>query len=128
VFLALVGVYGLLAASVDQRARELSIRAALGATPRDILASVAFIGLRLTAIGLGLGLLASMAASSLLSTLLYDVQPRNPLVFALVPVGLCNEPANPPSAPCLCGWVSSVESDGVWCLRLKRCENRSSQT
>jgi len=88
VFLALVGVYGLLAASVDQRARELSIRAALGATPRDILASVAFIGLRLTAIGLGLGLLASMAASSLLSTLLYDVQPRDPLVFALVPLAI----------------------------------------
>ena len=88
VFLALVGVYGLLAASVDQRARELSIRAALGATPRDILASVAFSGLRLTAIGLGLGLLASMAASSLLSTLLYDVQPRDPLVFALVPVAI----------------------------------------
>jgi predicted lysophospholipase L1 biosynthesis ABC-type transport system permease subunit len=88
VFLALVGVYGLLSASVDQRSRELSIRAALGATPRDILGSVAFTGLRLTAIGLVIGIVTSLAASDLLASLLYDVRPRDPVVFGLVPIAI----------------------------------------
>jgi ABC-type antimicrobial peptide transport system permease subunit len=86
--LALVGVYGLLAASVDQRKRELSIRAALGATPRDIVRSVALQGLRLTAVGSAIGVSVSFPASSLLAGLLYGVPARDPLVFALVPIAI----------------------------------------
>jgi putative ABC transport system permease protein len=86
VFLALVGIYGLLAASVDQRSRELSIRAALGASPIDIFRTVAVTGMALTVAGLALGMVASVSTSNLLAGMLYNVRPRDPLVFALVPV------------------------------------------
>ena len=85
-FLALVGLYGLLAASVAQRRRELAIRTALGASPAHVLAHVAFDGVRLTTVGLATGMLASLAASSVLAALLYGIQPRDPLVFAVAPI------------------------------------------
>jgi predicted permease len=87
-FLALVGVYGLLAATVDQRKRELSIRAALGATPRDIVKGVALEGIRLTVAGSAIGVGMSFLGSSLLAGLLYGVPPRDPLVFVLVPIAI----------------------------------------
>jgi hypothetical protein len=65
--------------------RELSIRAALGATPRDIVTSVAVEGVRLTALGLILGGIISFIGSGVLAGFLYGVAPRDPLVFALVP-------------------------------------------
>ena len=88
IFLALVGVYGLLAASVEQRRRELSIRAALGASPRDILAQVGATGLRLTGMGLVLGMPAAALASPLLAALVYGVSPHDALVFAVVPAAI----------------------------------------
>lgn len=87
-FLAIVGVYGLLAASVDQRKRELSIRTALGATPRDLVKLVALEGVRLTGLGLVAGMVASFAGSGLLAALLYGVRSHDPLVFALVPLAI----------------------------------------
>ncbi len=86
VFLALVGLYGVLMTSVEQRRRELAIRAALGAVPRDILARVVREGLGLTAIGLVPGMLASAAAGSFLTDLLFAVSPRDAVVMTLVPV------------------------------------------
>lgn len=77
VSLAALGIYGLLAYSVAQRTRELGLRMALGAQPRDLLRLVVRNGIRLTVIGSALGLVAALAASSLISTLLFGVKPTD---------------------------------------------------
>jgi predicted permease len=86
VFLALVGVYGVLTTSVEQRRRELAIRAALGATERTLARGVAVEGLTLTVAGLASGMLASAGAGRFVTDLLFDVQPLDRLVLGLVPV------------------------------------------
>jgi len=86
VLLALVGLYGVLAASVDRRRREIAIRAAIGATPGDIVRGVAIEGLALTLTGIGFGVAVSVVASRALSGLLYGVAARDPVAFTVMPV------------------------------------------
>jgi predicted permease len=86
VLLALVGVYGVLMTSVEQRQRELAIRSALGATPSAIVRGVVREGLTMTLAGLLLGMLASVQAGRLLTSLLYGVEPRDAVVMAVVPL------------------------------------------
>ncbi|MEO8451231.1 MAG: ABC transporter permease [Gemmatimonadota bacterium] len=78
------GIYGLGAAYVRQRARELGIRLALGATPSRLLALVLGEGLVLTAVGAGLGAIAGLAVSRSLSGVLYGIGATDPLTVALV--------------------------------------------
>ena len=78
-----IGLYGTLALAVRQRTRELGIRRALGARTSEVLAPVLRQGLGLTAIGLILGMAASLLATRALSDLLFGVTPTNPAVFAL---------------------------------------------
>jgi putative ABC transport system permease protein len=80
--LAAVGIYGLIAYSVTQRTQELGIRIALGAQHRDVLRLVLAEGTRLTLLGVSIGLLAALALSRLLSTLLFAVSATDPLTFA----------------------------------------------
>src|SRR5881394_12724 len=80
--LAAIGLYGLIAYSVAQRTREFGIRYALGAQVRDVLRLVMGQGARLTALGLGLGLLAAVAVARLMETLLFRTRAYDPLVFA----------------------------------------------
>ena len=80
--LAGVGIYGLLAYAVEQRRQEMGIRQALGAQQSDILALVMRQGLGLTLAGVALGLLASIAATRALSSLLFHVSPTDPAIFA----------------------------------------------
>jgi putative ABC transport system permease protein len=80
--LAAVGIYGLIAYSVTQRTQELGIRIALGAQRRDVLRLVLAQGTRLTLLGLTLGILAALALSRLLATLLFGVTATDPLTFA----------------------------------------------
>jgi putative ABC transport system permease protein len=80
--LSFVGVYGLVAYWVEQRARELGIRVVLGAQTSDILRLVLGEGFRLTASGLAIGGLAALGFSQLLTSLLFGVQPADPLTFA----------------------------------------------
>jgi predicted permease len=85
VFLALVGVYGVLATSVQRRTRELAIRAALGARPAEIIRLVALEGAGLTGLGLVIGVAASIGAGRLVADLLVGVDSRDGLIFALAP-------------------------------------------
>lgn len=85
--LASVGVYGVVSYSVAQRTREIGVRVALGARLTTILRLVIAQGMRLAWIGAGAGLLLSLATSSVLSSILYGVTPRDPVVLSLV-IGL----------------------------------------
>jgi putative ABC transport system permease protein len=80
--LAAIGIYGLLAYSVEQRRQEMGIRRALGAQPRDILRLVLGEGLGLTLAGIAAGLAGAYAISRALAALLFQVSPTDPVVFA----------------------------------------------
>ncbi len=83
-FLAAVGIYGVLAYTVAQRTRELGIRVAVGSTPRQLFALVVSQGLRVIGLGLVAGILGSLALVRLIQSLLYGVQPTDPLVLTTV--------------------------------------------
>jgi putative ABC transport system permease protein len=82
--LAAVGLYGLMAYSVTQRINEIGIRVALGATRSNILSLILKRGSLLALYGIGIGLIASLALSRLLSTFLFGVRPTDPVTFLAV--------------------------------------------
>jgi putative ABC transport system permease protein len=82
--LSSVGIYGVLSYVVAQRTRDIGIRMALGATPSLVMCDVLWYGLRLTAVGIGIGIVGALAASRLLSSLLYGVQSTDALTFVAV--------------------------------------------
>ncbi|HET6350332.1 MAG TPA: FtsX-like permease family protein, partial [Candidatus Krumholzibacteria bacterium] len=84
--LAALGLYGVMAFVVSQRAQEFGIRLALGAKPRDILGLAFRPGLVLTAVGTVVGLGASIVLTRLMSSLLFGVSASDPMTFAAVPV------------------------------------------
>ncbi len=82
--LATIGIYGVMAFSTAQRTRELGIRLALGAEPRDVLRLILRDGARLSAWGVGLGVAGALAASRAVSSMLFGISPTDPLTFAAV--------------------------------------------
>ena len=84
VCLAMAGVYGVMAYMAGQRTSEMGLRMALGATRGDVLRLMLQQGMTLAAIGLALGLAGAIAASRLLTSMLFEVKPGDPLTYAAV--------------------------------------------
>ena len=80
-FLAVVGIYGVMAQAVGQRRQEFGVRQALGATPRDILRLVFSSGAGMTLVGLVVGVALALGSTRLLTSLLYGVTPLDPATF-----------------------------------------------
>jgi putative ABC transport system permease protein len=81
----MIGIYGVIAWTVKQQTREIGVRIALGANRRAVLMTVLGKGLRMTAAGIGLGVLGSFVLSRFLRSLLFGVTQTDPYTFIAVP-------------------------------------------
>jgi len=86
--LGVVGLYGVIAYSVSQRTREIGIRMALGAEQAELTGMFVGQGLRLTAVGVACGLAAAFALMRVMSSLLFNVKPVDPITYGAVSLGL----------------------------------------
>jgi ABC-type antimicrobial peptide transport system permease subunit len=82
--LAGVGLYGVLATSVRQRTAEIGVRMALGAAPSRIFRLMVGKGLYLSGVGIAIGLLAALALTRVLTSMLVEVKPTDPVTFVFV--------------------------------------------
>jgi len=82
--LALVGIYSVISFSVSERTREIGIRMALGAKRRDVLRMILSQGMRVSAVGIVMGLAIALGLTRLLRTLLFEVSATDPITFGLV--------------------------------------------
>jgi predicted permease len=87
--LAGIGIYGVLSYLVGQRTREIGVRMALGAQRLDVLRMVLRDGARMTMAGAAIGLVAALALTRLMASMLFGVRPTDPVTFAAVAVLLC---------------------------------------
>jgi predicted permease len=113
--LACVGVYGSMAYAVSRRTRELGVRMALGASRSGILLLILKNGMRITAAGLAVGTLLAIAAGRVLSNLLFQVRPIDPVVFSGVFVVLV-------CVSLLAGYVPARRAARLDPLEALRCE------
>ncbi len=81
-FLGIVGIYGVTSYIVSQRRGEIGVRLALGATPRDVVNMIVRQGVSVALAGIAAGLGVALSASGAISSLLYGVSPRDPVVFS----------------------------------------------
>ena len=86
--LAAVGIYGVLAYVVSQRTQEIGIRLALGADRSQVLGMVLRQGITLAAVGIVVGLISAFALTRLMQSMLYEVQPNDPVTFVTVAAAL----------------------------------------
>jgi len=111
--LGIAGIYGVISYSVSQRTREVGIRVALGARAEEVRRMFVGHGVRLAAIGVVFGLLAAIAVMRLMSSLLFDVNPVDPVTYVVVAATLV-------SAAVLASYVPAVRAtmiDPVQALR-----------
>jgi putative ABC transport system permease protein len=86
--LSAIGIYGLMAYSVEQRTQEIGIRLALGADSRQVKNMVVFQGMRLAIVGVIVGIAASFGLTRFIASLLFGVKAWDPAVFITAPVVL----------------------------------------
>jgi putative ABC transport system permease protein len=84
--LAAIGIYGVISYTVAQRTQEFGIRLALGAQPRNVFAMVLGQGARLALLGVFFGFASAFGVTQLMSSVLFGVQPTDPLTFVIVPL------------------------------------------
>ena len=84
--LACVGIYGVMSLNVTGRTQEFGVRIALGAQQSDVFRQVVGQGMRIAAVGVGVGVLGAFAVSRFLQTLLFEVSPADPVTFVTVVV------------------------------------------
>ncbi len=84
IVLAAIGIYGVMAYTVSQRTREIGIRMALGAQPRDVLRMIVGQGAKLIALGLGVGLVIALVGGQIIKSLLYGISSADPLIYLFV--------------------------------------------
>lgn len=81
--LAVVGIYGVVSYTVARRKREMGVRIALGAEPQDVVSLVVRRAMRMVAVGLAVGAIASLAAGRILQGMLYGVTPLDPIALVI---------------------------------------------
>ena len=91
--LGIIGLYGVIAYSVSQRRREIGIRSALGAQQRELTRLFVRHAMLLTGVGVTCGLVAAMALTRLMSSLLFGITPTDPATFAVVTIALLSSAA-----------------------------------
>ena len=86
--LGAIGIYGVISYIVTQRTGEIGVRLAMGAEPRSVTRMILRQGGLVTLLGIGVGLVAALAGSQLIRSLLFEISPRDPIVFSLTTVAL----------------------------------------
>ncbi|MEP6496203.1 MAG: FtsX-like permease family protein, partial [bacterium] len=104
--LGALGIYGVLAYLVTQRTREIGVRVALGAQPRDVLGMVVGSGLRLAAVGVGVGFVGALLLTRFMQGVLYGVSANDPLTFGVVAAALLGVAA-------LASWIPALRAARV---------------
>ncbi len=104
--LAAIGIYGLMAYSVAQRTQEIGIRLALGAQASDVRTMIVLHGMKLSLIGVVVGLAASFALAKYIASFLFEVQKWDPLVFTAVPLTLL-------AVAWIAAWLPAVRASHV---------------
>jgi putative ABC transport system permease protein len=87
-FLAVIGIYGVMSYFVSARTHEIGVRVALGALPRDVAELIGGLGFKLSVLGVLIGAALAFGLTRLISTFLYGVKPTDPLTYAIVAVVL----------------------------------------
>jgi ABC-type antimicrobial peptide transport system permease subunit len=115
ILLALVGVHGMLSYTTAQRTREFGVRLALGATRGGLQRHVIGSGMRLTAAGIGLGVLGAIGGTRFLRSMLFNVTPGDPRTFiAVAAIVLC--------AGAVASWLPARRATRVAALESLRSE------
>jgi predicted permease len=113
--LAAIGLYGVLSYAVAQRTRELGLRMALGAEPKRLIRSVIGDGLKLTIVGIALGLIGGVALAGAMSRLLFGIRSLDPISFATATAALL-------MATLLASFLPAVRAARVDPMTALRCE------
>ena len=97
VLIACIGLYGTMAYTVARRTSEIGIRVALGAQRRSVVSMVLGEAIAMAAVGLGIGILATLGAARVLETFLFQIKPNDPMALAAAVAILarsrCSQPA-----------------------------------